>query len=47
MPSGDCVLRQEFIHRPGTVEGVRFISKLVGQSPLPESVLPGDRVNTR
>jgi hypothetical protein len=35
MPSGDFVLRQEFIHRPGMVEAGCFVSNVVGQSPLP------------
>jgi hypothetical protein len=35
---GDCVLRQEFIHRPGVVQVYRCISNVVGQLPLPEPV---------
>jgi hypothetical protein len=38
MPSGDCVLRQQFIHRPGVIQGYSCVSSVVGLSPLPESV---------
>jgi hypothetical protein len=38
MPGGDCILRQEFIPRPGVVQGCCCISNVAGQSPLPESV---------
>jgi hypothetical protein len=38
MPGGDCVLRQEVIHRLGVAQGYGCISNVVGQSPLPELV---------